>query len=127
MIKRLVLEGGLTVGVILALAACTGSKDGGDDTADSGTDTADTNEDTNEDTDSGTDTADTGDTGVPPLGDAVLVGRVTDETGAVLEGATVSLDSGETTQTDAEGLFRIENLGTGDAEETVREIGRAHV
>ena len=118
--KRLVLESGMVLGLVLALSACTGTKDAADDTSDtdSGTDTADTNVDT----DSGTDTGDTADTGETPLGDAVLVGRVTDNAGAAIEGAAVSLDSGETTQTDADGLFRVENLGTGEAEESVRAI-----
>ncbi len=115
MIKRTVLDGAAVLGVALVLSACTGAKDVTEDTSDSGVDTADTGEDT----DSGIDTADTGET---PVGDAVLLGRVTDAAGAAIEGASVTLDSGDTTQTDANGGFRVENLGTGADEEIVRAI-----
>jgi len=114
---RLVLGGAL-----LVLTACTGGKveDTATDSGDSGTDSGDSGTDSG---DSGTDSGDTGtDTGSAPAGDAVLLGRVIEAGGTVLEGVSIVLQSGESTVTDAAGLFRFDGLGTGATDEEVKAI-----
>jgi hypothetical protein len=111
-LKNLALLGFVAVSAVACTPSDGGDKDNGDDTGDtSGTDTG------KEDTGVDTGDTDTGDTGDVPAGDANLQGIVLAADGNPIVGVTIALSSGQSGQSDSQGLFSFEALA--ENEQTV--------